>query len=333
GASSPSEDQSPIRTKDLHICSLCGEIFLDLSTLEDHLKTHEVAENLPLCSPSTDTLRTSSSPRASKKKRNHCCSICSRSFLKPCLLREHMMVHIREGQLADPADKVIQNLPGRSLDGFTRILAPHEDWRSEEECDEGGGRGRCKPTGKCERWRETELILKTAAKYFTAAASSSSRSDFISLMLCFLCFSASNQETPPPLTTSSYLNSDLLLVTMATRVAGPQKKTNASSVRKRTSAFSFLPILLPVIQISQKSLTHTGVRYQCPLCSKSFSRALELTYHIDVHSDKNPYFCSICKKNLSGARIFRKHMRKHESDKPQMGAATMEAEVELAETV
>uniref|UniRef100_A0A3Q1CT97 C2H2-type domain-containing protein n=1 Tax=Amphiprion ocellaris TaxID=80972 RepID=A0A3Q1CT97_AMPOC len=44
-------------------------------------------------------------------------------------------------------------------------------------------------------------------------------------------------------------------------------------------------------QSSLKShqLTHSGVRYQCPLCSKSFSRALD------------------------GARIFRKHMKKHDS--------------------
>ncbi|KAM9353576.1 uncharacterized protein ABDE67_005969 [Symphorus nematophorus] len=68
-------------------------------------------------------------------------------------------------------------------------------------------------------------------------------------------------------------------------------------------------------QSSLKShqLTHSGVRYQCPLCDKSFSRALELTYHIDVHSDSRPYFCNICKKNLSGARIFRNHMKRHES--------------------
>uniref|UniRef100_A0A3P8TTB5 C2H2-type domain-containing protein n=1 Tax=Amphiprion percula TaxID=161767 RepID=A0A3P8TTB5_AMPPE len=68
-------------------------------------------------------------------------------------------------------------------------------------------------------------------------------------------------------------------------------------------------------QSSLKShqLTHSGVRYQCPLCSKSFSRALELTYHVDMHSDARPYFCNICKKNLSGARIFRKHMKKHDS--------------------
>ncbi|GLD56676.1 zinc finger protein 436-like protein [Lates japonicus] len=68
-------------------------------------------------------------------------------------------------------------------------------------------------------------------------------------------------------------------------------------------------------QSSLKShqLTHSGVRYQCPLCSKSFSRALELTYHVDVHSDARPYFCHICKKNLSGARIYRNHMKKHES--------------------
>uniref|UniRef100_A0A3P9KJN2 C2H2-type domain-containing protein n=1 Tax=Oryzias latipes TaxID=8090 RepID=A0A3P9KJN2_ORYLA len=47
-------------------------------------------------------------------------------------------------------------------------------------------------------------------------------------------------------------------------------------------------------------LTHSGVRYQCPLCSRSFSRALELTYHVDVHSEARPYFCSICNLDLSG---------------------------------
>uniref|UniRef100_A0A3B4VBQ5 C2H2-type domain-containing protein n=1 Tax=Seriola dumerili TaxID=41447 RepID=A0A3B4VBQ5_SERDU len=41
-------------------------------------------------------------------------------------------------------------------------------------------------------------------------------------------------------------------------------------------------------QSSLKShqLTHSGVRYQCPVCSKSFSRALELTYHVDTRDRK-----------------------------------------------
>ncbi|KAM7382819.1 hypothetical protein PAMP_002526 [Pampus punctatissimus] len=51
-----------------------------------------------------------------------------------------------------------------------------------------------------------------------------------------------------------------------------------------------------------------------------------------MHSDTRPYFCNICKKNLSGARIFRNHMKKHETPNsppqppPQPGAEPQEGE-------
>lgn len=84
-----------------------------------------------------------------RRRRSHGCSICSRSFLKPCLLREHMRVHIREGLLPDPADTVTFNLwvcgggaadlKSDDLVSVSGVLAPHEDRRSEEEESDGGG--------------------------------------------------------------------------------------------------------------------------------------------------------------------------------------------------
>ncbi|MED6239535.1 hypothetical protein ATANTOWER_007709 [Ataeniobius toweri] len=394
-------DQSPIRTKDLHICSLCGEIFLDLSTLEDHLKTHEVAENLPLCSPSTDTLRTSSSPRASKTKRNHCCSICSRSFLKPCLLREHMMVHIREGQLADPADKEFW-LHMRTGGQKKRVMKEVEEEGANKQffCQQSGDPstsdnlllselrplagnhgdqgGRSSEENKCEQHEEEDVsgLINSDGeeeRWEPERHDPKSRSDPLTdsssgektrncCPVCGRdCFKASalqkhlrihSGERPFQCPTCRKSFVQLVHMTEHQRIHTGEKPftcticsksfTFSSALRRHqrvhTDARPFQCSVCPktfkqLCVLKNHQLTHTGVRYQCPLCSKSFSRALELTYHIDVHSDKNPYFCSICKKNLSGARIFRKHMRKHESDKPQMGAATMEAEVELAETV
>lgn len=88
---------------------------------EKNLEAQEVSENLqpeppgpleppgPPEPPGPETQTTCKSP-AARKKRNHSCSICSKSFLKPCLLREHMRVHIREGRLPDPADKVTRTI-------------------------------------------------------------------------------------------------------------------------------------------------------------------------------------------------------------------------------
>ncbi|CAJ1061333.1 uncharacterized protein LOC117832690 isoform X1 [Xyrichtys novacula] len=92
--------------KKLHSCSLCERSFFRPSTLQRHLKIH-ATEALHRCSTCTEMFSTITDLRVPKKihKTCHTCSICPRSFLKPCWLRKHMMTHIREGLIQDPADQ------------------------------------------------------------------------------------------------------------------------------------------------------------------------------------------------------------------------------------
>uniref|UniRef100_A0A669F0N5 C2H2-type domain-containing protein n=1 Tax=Oreochromis niloticus TaxID=8128 RepID=A0A669F0N5_ORENI len=85
-------------------------IFASRTGLVDHQKTH-TGQNLYSCSICEKVFSTAAATLRVHRKTHmadkpHACSICPRSFLKPCLLRQHMRTHIRDGLIANPADKV-----------------------------------------------------------------------------------------------------------------------------------------------------------------------------------------------------------------------------------
>lgn len=78
---SAGEVRAPLQIQHLLRCSTCSKTFSRPGSLRAHQRSHQ-AQTL------------------------HACSICSRGFRKPCLLRKHMRSHVREGLMAEPADKV-----------------------------------------------------------------------------------------------------------------------------------------------------------------------------------------------------------------------------------
>ncbi|XP_054882090.1 zinc finger protein 135-like, partial [Poeciliopsis prolifica] len=293
-------------------------------------------------------------------------------------------VHIREGRLPDPADKVFWlHMRTGGQKKKTVMMMRKEDEGVEEECrpgdlstsdpvlvpgagqpagnhgDQGGNQreeedvsGLINSDGEEERWEPERRGPKISSDP-AADGRSTGKSKSCCPVCGRDCFKASalqkhlrihSGERPFQCPTCRKSFVQHVHMTEHQRIHTGEKPftcavcsksfTFSSALRRHqrvhTDTRPFRCALCPktfkqLCVLKNHQLTHSGVRYQCPLCSKSFSRALELTYHIDVHSDAQPYYCSVCKKNLSGARIFRKHMRKHESDKPKLDPAAAQS--------
>jgi len=83
---------------------------------------------------------------------------------------------------------------------------------------------------------------------------------------------------------------------------------------------------LPTKHYSQKSLsgqlspngTSSGNRYQCPYCSKRFSRPSSLRIHIYSHTGEKPFVCTEpgCGRKFSVQSNMRRHLRVHRLGRP-----------------
>lgn len=302
-----------------------------------------------------------------RRRRSHGCSICSRSFLKPCLLREHMRVHIREGLLPDPADtefwlhmrtggqrrkKVTEEekrRPPGDPSTSDRLLVPEAPPPAGNHGDQGGNQpgegedvgGLINSDGEEERWEPERRGPKRRSD-----APVDGRPPGKTRNCCPVCgrdcYKASalqkhlrihSGERPFQCPTCRKSFVQHVHMTEHQRIHTGEKPfactvcgksfTFSSAMRRHqrvhTDARPFQCPACPkafkqLCVLKNHQLTHSAVRYQCPLCSKSFSRALELTYHVDAHSHAPPYFCRVCGKSLGGARVFRRHMRTHESE-------------------
>ncbi|CAL8121434.1 unnamed protein product [Orchesella dallaii] len=62
-----------------------------------------------------------------------------------------------------------------------------------------------------------------------------------------------------------------------------------------------------------------GVRFRCPVCSKSASSKSVLEIHMRVHTNERPFSCSICTRACTTAASLKSHMRVHALVKPFCG--------------
>ena len=61
---------------------------------------------------------------------------------------------------------------------------------------------------------------------------------------------------------------------------------------------------------------HGGVKYNCPLCNKSFSQNTSLKTNSRIHSRKTPYNCLQCSKSFSQKLNLKTHFLIHSGEKP-----------------
>lgn len=58
------------------------------------------------------------------------------------------------------------------------------------------------------------------------------------------------------------------------------------------------------------------VKYQCPICEKSYRGNTNLNYHMATHTGIRPHKCSVCGKAFTQKSTLRTHFRIHTGEKP-----------------
>ncbi|XP_041843484.1 zinc finger protein 436-like isoform X2 [Melanotaenia boesemani] len=229
------------------------------------------------------------SERSSAPDRPHHCSICSKSFLKPCLLRKHMRIHIRDGVIPDPADKEFWLHVRTNGEGKEEGMKEEEDdppadlstspellhSRSKplpgnhgnqgavltqginsEKCEDGDVSGLINSDGEEEQWKPAARDLEVHSDL---------PSDGKSKHCCPVC---------------------------------SRDCFKASALQKHLRI-------------------HSGERpFQCPTCNKSFIQHVHLTEHQRIHTGEKPYSCTDCGKSFTFSSALRRHQRLHTDARP-----------------
>ncbi|TKS82743.1 Zinc finger protein 12 [Collichthys lucidus] len=277
-------DGGPDGVQKLHRCSVCGKSYPRPSRLREHFKVHAT-------------------------ERLHRCTVCTKAFSTITNLRAHEKIHM--AHKPHPCSICSKSFLRPCLlrkhmrihirDGLITDPADQEFWlnmKTEDEDEEDE-----EDAGLNEQDSE-DLLTSTESFPIKSMFLPGNHGDQDGVLL------TEDGEEREEGDVSGLINSDGEEEDWRPALIGQDGRPE-KTFKQQSS-------------LKSHQLTHSGVRYQCPLCSKSFSRALELTYHVDVHSDTRPYFCNICKKNLSGARIFRNHMKKHEASNSPLLRATPE---------
>jgi uncharacterized Zn-finger protein len=111
--------------------------------------------------------------------------------------------------------------------------------------------------------------------------------------------------------------------TMTSQVSPYDRKPTAPSLPRLNT---ILESLAPTKHYAHKSLTgqlsptgsSSGNRYQCPYCSKRFSRPSSLRIHTYSHTGEKPFVCTEpgCGRKFSVQSNMRRHLRVHRLGRP-----------------
>ncbi|XP_030214632.1 zinc finger protein 358 isoform X2 [Gadus morhua] len=291
-------------SESIFCCSLCYKAFISSSSLEAHHKASHKTFSFSSSSSSLETnhkgsssssLETnhkassssSSSSSSSLKapllgarptQRPHPCAVCSRSFRRPCLLREHLKSH-GPGRTGPPGhgsaqEPVSQPDASEPRDLSTKPSAGnHGDpaGRPEDEEDKAADRrgeedvsGLINSDGEEEYWESPSRTAQKERDVRAAAA-------------------AAERAGPKPRHGCPVCGRDCL---------------KASALQKHLRV-------------------HSGERpFQCPVCRKSFVQHVHMTEHLRIHTGEKPYTCPLCGRSFTFSSALRRHQRLHADTRP-----------------
>ncbi|CAL8354187.1 unnamed protein product [Arctogadus glacialis] len=213
-------------------------------------------------------------------QRPHPCAVCSRSFRRPCLLREHLQSHA-PGRTGPPRhcnaqEPVSQPDASEPRDLSTKPSAGnHGDpaGRPEDEEDKAADRGEedvgglINSDGEEEHWKSPSRTAQKERDVRAAAAAAA----------------AAERAGPRPRHGCPVCGRDCL---------------KASALQKHLRV-------------------HSGERpFQCPVCRKSFVQHVHLTEHRRIHTGERPYTCPLCGRSFTFSSALRRHQRLHADARP-----------------
>ncbi|XP_056142374.1 zinc finger protein 271-like isoform X2 [Lampris incognitus] len=215
----------------------------------------------------------------------HPCTICPKSFLRPCLLKKHMKIHVRDGLIAEPADSTSKveeeaeeeesaereveikeeegNPEEQSPDGWSRLSPANHTCLDSESFvlnnEDGDVSGLINSDGEEEDWKQAVNTVSDKDKRVPEDSDSKPRH------CCPVC---------------------------------GRDCQKASALQKHLRI-------------------HSGERpYQCPTCKKSFTQQVHMTEHQRIHTGEKPYTCNDCGKSFTFSSALRRHQRLHNDDRP-----------------
>ncbi|XP_059911218.1 zinc finger protein 154-like isoform X2 [Gadus macrocephalus] len=273
------------------------------SSSTSSLETNHKASSSSSSSSSLETNHKASSSSSSwvgarPTQRPHPCAVCSRSFRRPCLLREHLKSH-GPGRTGAPGhgsaqEPVSQPDASEPRDLSTKPSAGnHGDpaGRPEDEEDKAADRGEedvgglINSDGEEEHWKSPS---RTAQKERDVAAAAAARAG------------------PKPRHGCPVCGRDCL------KASALQKHLRVHSGERPFQCPVCRKSFVQHVHMTEHRRIHTGERpYTCPLCGRSFTFSSALRRHQRLHADARPFQCAVCHKSFKQLSSLKGHQLVH----------------------
>ncbi|XP_027894512.1 zinc finger protein 2-like [Xiphophorus couchianus] len=270
------------------VCGVCGESFLSVLSLNEHLKVHSGQQPVQ---PEVSSF-TSGLPLENNHKLRHECSTCHKLFEVEAQLKAHHRTHRK-------CKTYLCGVCGKFLSS-NRSLSRHKMTHSGERPH------RCQI---CERGFKLATTLKQHEKIHM------NRERPYLCDVCCKMFLTSKQLVIHMRTHTNEkpYRCDRCGKGFTTR--GPltihmRVHTGETPYRCPHCGWSFKR----KTHLDDHVAIHTGAKpYVCGICGKTCARRTYLTVHMRTHNGERPYKCSLCEKAFTQSHCLKTHMKSHKA--------------------